>query len=77
MAVFTLNMPLYIDNEGKLTVDIPFVNHNVLTPMIIHEIFNNICGDPLGVGTKHESKGGNDIFCLLMYLVTEILKYIK
>ena len=60
-------MLLYIDDEGQLTVVIPFVNHNVLTPMIVHEIFNNICGDPLRVSTKHENKGSNDMTCLIMY----------
>ena len=67
MAGFTLNMLLYIDDEGQLMVVIPFVNHNVLSPMIVHGIFNNICGDPPGVSTKHDNKGGKDIPCLLMY----------
>ena len=59
-------IPLYINNNGHLTIAIPIADHNVLTPNTVSEIYNDIHRDPRGVKNKHKNKGGSDICCLLV-----------
>ena len=66
-------IPLYIDNNDCLTVAIPHVNHNVLSPKIVSEICNNICGNPLGV--KISSKRKVVMICLISSVLQQSMLF--